>query len=52
MPEPTERELSLMYFDRYQRYILEMLEIRRDPASFDDEEKLKAVAAYMDIVAD
>ncbi|MEB3361741.1 MAG: hypothetical protein VKI42_06405 [Synechococcaceae cyanobacterium] len=50
MQEPTERELSLMYFNRYQRCILDLLEITRDPATFDDEEKLKVVDAYLDIV--
>ncbi|WP_168187940.1 hypothetical protein [Synechococcus sp. CB0101] len=52
MPEPTSRELSLMYFDRFRPEILGMLEVIEDPAGFDEEKRLQLVDAYMDIVTD
>jgi hypothetical protein len=52
MPEPTARELSLIYFDRFNQDILGLLEVIEDPAGFDEEKRRQLADAYMDIVAE
>ena len=52
MPEPTARELSLTYFDRFRPDILGLLEVIEDPAGFDEDQRLRLVDAYIDIVTD
>jgi hypothetical protein len=43
MPEPTARELSLMYFDRLRPDILGLLEVAEDPDGFDEEKRLQLI---------
>jgi hypothetical protein len=50
--ELTQRELSLIYFERYQRDILQLLRVTGNPAHFDDDERLRLADLYIDFMSD
>ena len=50
--EMTQRELSLIYFDRYQRDILQLLRVTDDPAGFSEDERVRFANMYIDFMSD
>ena len=52
MKEPTDRELALAYFRRWQEVILQRLGITSDPATLSDDDKIGLAMAYLSIVSD
>jgi hypothetical protein len=50
-PELSGREISLIYFQRFQDAILQRLQITQDPATLTDDDRVGLVWAFLDIIS-
>jgi len=50
-PELTSREISLIYFGRFQEPILQRLQITQNPATLTDDDREGLVWAFLDIIS-